>query len=99
MNKEDQIRATYPTYEEYMNRQNSKMTDEERSSLYRIVDLAGIIRTEHDVTLYNALDYVKAFMEEHPGLLKGDKFRIVEAILKFKGHICTNACELEKEIE
>jgi hypothetical protein len=78
-----------------------RMSDIERQNLYDMVEIASRIRMRHDVSFYDALDWVRELFKEAnaPYPVGFPRQRVVDTLLLRHNHVCTAACEKAKDIE
>lgn len=67
------------------------VTEAEKLRLYHMVDLASIIRMDHDVDIWTAIDWIKTDLLTHN--TEGDPVHnVIERLLARNKHECTAAC-------
>lgn len=67
------------------------VTEAEKLRLYHMVDLASIIRMDHDVDIWTAIDWLKTDLLTHN--TEGDPVHnVIERLLARNKHECTAAC-------
>lgn len=72
------------------------ISDDARTQLYLMVDIAYDIRMKHDIKLYDSLDWTRELFKEG---FRGSKEKAIELLLLRHHHVCTPACRAPKVIE